>query len=155
VLDPAQEPDDEVRNSLHLANALLDISEREVIEAQMAAHHDLDTERVEELAEMAEVSAEEVAGWTFQLLGVLRWRADRLQRALGRHAGEQGTPDPVLVAARNAAAVASLLITYREASELWATANSAEELQDVPGETLGLAATFLTQIGETIRDIAS
>jgi hypothetical protein len=86
---------------------------------------------------------------------VLRWRADRLQRALGRHAGEQGTPDPVLVAARNAAAVASLLITYREASELWAAANSSEELQDVPGETLGLAAALLTQIGETIRDIAS
>lgn len=142
---------------VHLANSLLGVAERHLLEAE------LDAARAgianEELDTASHQDVDAAAGWgeahdhEEYTRTVLHWRSANLHRAIERSMPEETETDPVLVAAHDAAALTSTLLGYRTARE--------QQLDDDPNRWHGrpeaelhLAHELVEQITRTLRDLA-
>jgi hypothetical protein len=156
------EPGDDERSELswvlHLANGLLGTAEREIFEAELeagCAGVDLG------LRDAAERDVDDAAGWADELdedmRVVLHWRAGRLYRALGRAIPDNAsTADPLLGAARDAAALTVALLGYRVATELqFADDEHAEFWRGKPEAERDVAIALIIRLTETVRGLTT
>ncbi|PNE43523.1 hypothetical protein [Streptomyces noursei] len=138
--DPDRTP---APHELELANALVGVAEAYVIGTEIDVMDD-------EIATQAEAVADQVLEESLpeQLspLLVFQFKADRLERSLTRAVGMESDPDdPVLAAARDAAVLAAVLISYRLATE-----RLDEEL---PESFLELAVAALGSCAQRLRGL--
>lgn len=142
VLEPDAPP---TVRELNLANALAGAAEACVLGAEIESMTGADA------AVQAEEVADEVVHGALpeeiSPLLVQQFRAERLERSLTRAAGGtvENPADPVLAAARDAAMLATLLITYR---------HSAERMEpELPEDFLQLASAALRSCEERLRGL--
>jgi hypothetical protein len=160
---PQSEPGEPERTSLswvlHLANGLLGTVEREIFEAELeAGRSGLDLG----LRDAAELDVDDAAGWINEvdegiMPTVLHWRAARLHRALGRAMPDNAdTADPLLCAARDAAALTVALLGYRVATELqFEDEEHAEFWRGKPEAELDVAIALIIRLTETVRGLTT
>jgi hypothetical protein len=137
---------------LRLANALLGVSEREIIEADMAAEQpggDPDA------GDRAELAADQAADWQdWQQPMLQQWRSHRLMDTLERAVPEDPGSDPVLAAARDAAALTCALLSYRRTTDPQFSADLPPELAGLPDRTLPMAIALCGRIVATLRELS-
>jgi hypothetical protein len=161
--EPRPEPGEEERTELswvlHLANGLSGTAEREIFEAELeAGRSGLDVG----MRDAAERDMDHAAGWTDEvddgiMPTVLHWRAGRLHRALGRAMpANADTADPLLWAARDAAALTVALLGYRVAAELQLEDEEhAEFWRGKPEAERDMAIALIIRLTETMRKLTT
>jgi hypothetical protein len=160
--EPQPEPGEHERSELswvlHLANGLLGTAEREIFEAELeAGRSGLDLG----LRDAAELDVDDAAGWDDDLDDgmptVMHWRAGRLYRALGRALPDNAdTADPLLWAARDAAALTVALLGYRVATELqFADEEHSEFWRGKPEAERDMAIALIIRLTETVRGLTT
>jgi hypothetical protein len=151
----------ELHSGLHLANGLLGVAEREIIEAELeAARSGLTPSDIDTVTSEAELDVDAAAGWIDELeegkRAVLHWRAARLHSALARALPESTSADPLLGAAHDAAALTTVLLGYREAAELQLSdPENTEYWQGIPESALNAAIMLLGRLTETLRGLTT
>ncbi|MCZ1011910.1 hypothetical protein [Streptomyces lydicus] len=139
--DPDRRP---VMHELEMANALVGIAEACVIGTEIDV---MDDEVATQAETVADQVLEESLPEQISSLLVHQFRAERLEHSLTRAVGMETDPDdPVLAAARDAAVLATVLISYRLSTE-----RLDEEL---PESFLELAAAALGSCEQRLRGLA-
>ncbi|MFJ5680238.1 hypothetical protein [Streptomyces sp. NPDC093097] len=130
-------------NALEMANALVGAAEANVIGAEIDL---MDDEVATQAEAVADQVLKEVLPEQISPLLVQQVRAERLEHSLTRAVGVETDPDdPVLAAARDAAVLATVLVSYRI---------SAERLEEeLPEGFLELAVTALRSCAQRLQGL--
>ncbi|MER0476776.1 hypothetical protein ABR737_00115 [Streptomyces sp. Edi2] len=138
--DPERSP---AVTELEMANALVGAAEALVLGVEIDVMDDDVATRAEAVADQV---LEELLPEQISPLLVHQFKAERLEHSLTRVVGEEADPDdPVLAAARDAAVLATLLVSYRL---------SAERLdEELPEDLLHLAVAALGSCAQRVRGL--